>query len=133
MKKLVLIFALLVMVFTGCSGKSEKNEGRTDMDFTVVPREDMPDEIKGIIEEKQSGEFTMSYGMDGYLYIMRGYGTMPTGGYSIRVDSLAETSDEIFFHTTLVGPQASEPVNKMKTCPYIVVKIEYTDKKIVFE
>lgn len=39
----------------------------------------------------------MSYGMDGYLYIMRGYGTMPTGGYSIRVDSLAETSDEIFF------------------------------------
>lgn len=103
------------------------------MDFTVVPREDMPDEIKGIIEEKQSGEFTMSYGMDGYLYIMRGYGTMPTGGYSIRVDSLAETSDEIFFHTTLVGPQASEPVNKMKTCPYIVVKIEYTDKKIVFE
>ena len=127
MKRLVLIFALLVMVFTGCSGKSAKNEGRTDMDFTVVPREDMPD------EEKQSGEFTMSYGMDGYLYIMRGYGTMPTGGYSIRVDSLAETSDEIFFHTTLVGPQASEPVNKMKTCPYIVVKIEYTDKKIVFE
>lgn len=133
MKKLVFIFALLVMVFTGCSGKSAKNEDRTDMDFTVVPREDMPDEIKGIIEEKQSGEFTMSYGMDGYLYIMRGYGTIPTGGYSIRVDSLAETSDEIFFHTTLVGPQASEPVNKMKTCPYIVVKIEYTDKKIVFE
>ena len=126
MKKLVFIFAMLVMVFTGCSGKSAKNEDRTDMDFTVVPREDMPDEIKGIIEENQSGEFTMSYGMDGY-------GTMPTGGYSIRVDSLAETSDEIFFHTTLVGPQASEPVNKMKTCPYIVVKIEYTDKKIVFE
>lgn len=38
MKRLVLIFALLVMVFTGCSGKSAKNEGRTDMDFTVVPR-----------------------------------------------------------------------------------------------
>ena len=48
MKKLVLIFALLVMAFTGCSGKSAKNEDRTDMDFTVVPREDMPDEIKGI-------------------------------------------------------------------------------------
>ena len=43
MKKLVFIFALLVMVFTGCSGKSAKNEDRTDMDFTVVPREDMPD------------------------------------------------------------------------------------------
>ena len=53
MKKLVFIFAMLVMVFTGCSGKSAKNEDRTDMDFTVVPREDMPDEIKGIIEEKQ--------------------------------------------------------------------------------
>lgn len=52
MKRLVFIFALLVMVFTGCSGKSAKNEDRTDMDFTVVPREDMPDEIKGIIEEK---------------------------------------------------------------------------------
>lgn len=51
MKRLVFIFALLVMVFTGCSGKSAKNEDRTDMDFTVVPREDMPDEIKGIIEE----------------------------------------------------------------------------------
>ena len=80
MKRLVFIFALLVMVFTGCSGKSAKNEDRTDMDFTVVPREDMPDEIKGIIEGKQSGEFTMSYGMDGYLYIMRDMAPCPQEG-----------------------------------------------------
>ena len=31
MKKLVFIFALLVMVFTGCSGKSAKNEDRLSL------------------------------------------------------------------------------------------------------
>ena len=35
MKRLVFIFALLVMVFTGCSGKSAKNEDRTDMDLPL--------------------------------------------------------------------------------------------------
>ena len=37
--------------------------------------------------------------------------------------------DEIYFHSTLLGPEASEPVNKTKTFPYIVIKTEYTDKK----
>lgn len=133
-RKIYLILAIIFCtVLAGCSGKKTKDGIRTEMDFTVVPRDEVPEELKNLIEEKKAEEFSMSYGIGGYLYIIKGYGSVSTGGYSIRVDSVEQTEDEIYFHSTLLGPEASEPVNKIKTFPYIVIKTEYTDKKIVFE
>lgn len=132
-KIFIVLAAVVCAVLIGCSGKKTGDEARSDIEFTVVPRDDIPEELKTLIEEKKSEEFSMSYGIGECLYIAKGYGKVPTGGYSIRVDSVEQTKDEIFFHSTLLGPEASEPVNKIQTFPYIVIKIEYTDKKIVFE
>lgn len=135
MKKVFLIVIAIVIcgLTVGCTGNKVKDSSRSDVEFTVVPRDDIPDELMKFIEEKKKEDFSMSYGIGESLYIVKGYGTVPTGGYSIVVDSVSETRDEIFFRSTLKGPEASEPVNKMQTYPYIVVKIEFTDKKIVFE
>lgn len=135
MKKIVYLFVIIIICsfLCGCSVNKVQDETRENMDFTVIPRDEIPDELKSFIEEKKNEEFSMSYVIGESLYIVKGYGTVSTGGYSIRVDSLMQTTDEIFFHTTLIGPKASEPVNKMQTSPYIVVKIEYIDKKIIFE
>ena len=56
-----------------------------------------------------------------------------TGGYSISVEELYETADAVYIHTGLIGPAKGELVAEAESFPYIVVKVEYTDKRVVFE
>lgn len=132
MKRILIIFVALCML-CGCSSTKITKEDKTPVDFTVVEKSAIPPELLRIIEEKKAEEFTMSYSLDGYLYIAVGYGTKNTGGYSIQVEELYETKSNIGINTTLVGPKAGEAVNKMPTYPFIVVKTEYIDKNIIFE
>ena len=132
MKK-ILIVILVICLFSGCTSTKVTHEDKKQVDFTVVERSAVPPELLKIIEEKKADEFTMSYTLDGYLYIAVGYGAKSTGGYSIQVEELYETKSNLGINTTLVGPKSGEAVNKMATYPFIVVKTEYIDKNIVFE
>lgn len=129
-------FALMIFiaaVICGCGKTGTGKNAGTPVDFTVVEKTAVPEEFMTSIEQAKTEEFTMTASIDGYLYIAVGYGQQPTGGYSIRVDSMNEGNDCITLHTTLLGPGSGEAVNKMATYPYIVLKIENTDKNIVFE
>lgn len=129
-------FALMIfiaIVISGCGKLRTDRHSETPVDFTVVEKTAVPQEFLTSIERARAEEFTMTAAIDGYLYIAVGYGQQPTGGYSIKVDSMNESDDSITLHTTLIGPGAGEAVNKMATYPYIVLKIENTDKNIVFE
>lgn len=124
---------LMLVLLTACGGSKVSKQQETPLDYTVVPRSDVPETLLNTLNEKKSERMTMTYGEGEYLYIIVGYGVMPTGGYSISVERLVETEDEIFIKTNLRGPAAGEAVNKAESYPYIVVKTEYTDKKVVFE
>lgn len=124
---------LMLVLLTACGGGKVSKQQETPLDYTVVPRSDVPETLLNTINGKRSESMTMTYGEGEYLYIIVGYGVMPTGGYSISVERLVETEDEIFIKTNLRGPAAGEAVNKAESYPYIVVKTEYTDKKVVFE
>ncbi len=132
-KTLFLVGVFLVLVLVGCSFRESSDKNKTAIDFTVAAKDSIPDEIVKTIDGKKSEEFAMSFTVDGYTYIAVGYGEQATGGYSIRVDEMYETDSSVGIHTTLVGPAAGEAVNKMATYPYIVVKIEATDKNVNFE
>lgn len=124
---------LMLVLLTACGGGKVSKQQENPLDYTVVPRSDVPETLLNTLNEKKSESMTMTYGEGEYLYIIVGYGVMPTGGYSISVERLVETEDEIFIKTNLRGPAAGEAVNKAESYPYIVVKTEYTDKKVVFE
>lgn len=126
-------YLLMLVLLTACGGGKVSKQQETPLDYTVVPRSDVPETLLNTLNEKKSESMTMTYGEGEYLYIIVGYGVMPTGGYSISVERLVETEDEIFIKTNLRGPAAGEAVNKAESYPYIVVKTEYTDKKVVFE
>ena len=95
----------------------------------------------GTIEEeiKEAGkkEMWISYADTGkeetYLYVVRGYGTQQTTGYSIEVNACYETVDTVVIRTTLQGPEKKEKIHKKKTYPYIVIKMPYTEKQIIYE
>ncbi len=134
MKRIIVALLIAVCVsVTGCGGGKSSEETRSAVDFTVVDRDDIPEELMTIIENQKKSEFQISSAVEGYTYIIVGYGEQPTGGYSIRVDEVSETDTYVDVKTTLMGPSAGEAVNKLATYPYIVIKIEYTDKNVVFD
>lgn len=136
MGKGFLWLCLLVMLATGsggCAASAEKNEKTQKVDFTVVKHEDFPEEIKKVIDERKQEEFQMTYQSEEELYILKGYGIQSTGGYSIQVEYVAENTDEIHIKTRLIGPSSREEQKDIISCPYLVVKMENRDKKVIFD
>ena len=134
-RHILLAFAAAALVcLCGCTViTKDGNEKVRDIDFTVLAEDNIPDELKQVIEEKKEKEFKLTYQDNGFLYICVGYGRQPTGGYSISVTELYETENAVYVHTNLLGPSAGENKAESPSYPYIVVKLEKTDKAVVFE
>lgn len=134
-KRLLFVFliALLSVCIVGCSMIQKKAGEEKKVDYTVVKKEELPPEVKKVIEIKKQEEFQMSYQCEDELYLMRGYGIQSTGGYSIQVEYVTENKEEIHVKTKLIGPESKEEQKDAISCPYIVVKIEKRDKRIIFD
>lgn len=135
MKKIILAILCvgLLCLSAGCATEELSTEKLRDIEFTVVPKKDIPEELEEMIDEKDEAPFKLTYSDDGNLYIAVGYGKQPTSGYSIEVKELYETENAIYIHTNLIGPSKDEKVLERPTYPYIVVKLEFIDKNVVFE
>lgn len=125
-----IIMILLLCLLCGCSFATEKEEDRRDLAYTVVSEDELPGELKDLIETKKTEPFKMTYEDQGYLYIVQGYGQKPTAGFSIQLNELYETGNAIFFSAVLIGPE--EQNAPADSFPYIVVKTEYQEKTVVF-
>ena len=106
----------VMLLFTGCSFGTLKEQKTGEIEYEIVKKEEIPEKLKEEIAEAEKSEMWISYADTGnegrYLYIVRGYGRQ---------------------ETTLLGPQKKEKTHKKKTYPYIVIKIPYTDKQIIYE
>lgn len=135
MKKIgyVLLVVLVIIMIAGCKSSKVDDSGGTDLDFTVVEPNAVPEKLKTVIEDKKAEEFKYTYTEGDNMYIVAGFGKQATGGYSIKVNSLCATENTICFDCDLIGPSEGEAVNKTASFPYIVVKIQFMDKNVVFE
>lgn len=130
--KILILFAIFLML-CACSIQKDDMEKLRDIDYTVTDEHKLPVELKQYIEEVKKEPFEITYGDEGYLYIAKGYGAQKTNGYSIEVEECFETSNVICVKTNLLGPQKDEEIKEQETFPYIVLKIEYSDKSVVYE
>ncbi len=121
------------ILLISCGRLEEKTEKVRDLEYTVIGGEDLPEELYQTLEEKKEQGFTISYEDGEDLYLCKGYGTKPTGGYSITVKEVYLTGNAIYFCTDLTGPDNGEKLEKVNSYPSIVVKTERMDKTIVFE
>ncbi|MDR1700671.1 MAG: protease complex subunit PrcB family protein [Lachnoclostridium sp.] len=136
MKK-IRLFIILGIISTllclgGCEKKGEGAIGK-DIDYTVVSEEDIPPELKKSIDKNKINPFELSYTDGEFMYLAAGYGEQDSGGFSIQVVALCEKGEDILFSTNLLGPDESRIVSLKKTTPYIVVKTEKMDRKVVYE
>lgn len=134
-KRLWVIMAVLCcwINLAGCTVTDLKKGERQDLDFTVIKKEDVPEEIRETIEEKKEDPFQLTYMDKGELYIVKGYGKQKTSGYSVRVTGIYETDAAVHICTELEGPGEKEEVVKKNTYPYVTVKLEYDSEHVVFE
>ncbi len=129
--KLFLLMAVCIAVTTACGLEKIKTKKTKDMDFTVVAENEMPTEIQQIVEERKEKEFKVAYSDAQYTYIIIGYGKQKFEGYSIKVKEMYETENAIYVKTEFEGPKEYS-ANETDTYPYIVIKIEYSDKNVIF-
>lgn len=123
--RLLLFFAVLPLaMIAGCSKKEEEYKKTGDVEYTVVEEADVPAELLDIIREKKSEPFRLTYLAEDALYVAKGYGEQPSGGYSIAVDELYMAAEGLCIKTTLIGPAADEKVTMSVTYPYIVLKLK---------
>ncbi len=128
----ILLIACMLFV-SGCTLASQEKIKLRDLDFTVLSQEMIPEQLLPILEEKKAAPFQITYTDNANLYICVGYGEQETGGYSIAVDELYLTDDEIIIDTSLLGPDPSEKETPQPSYPYIVVKTEYLEQTVAFE
>lgn len=127
-----LVCFCIILMITGCSVKEYKTDKLKDLEFTVVDADKLPENLAPQIEERKEKPMKLTYEEQDYLYIVVGYGTQETSGYSIEVSEFYETENAIYIHTNLLGPSNEEKVEKVPTYPTVVVKIENIDKNVVF-
>lgn len=129
----VCLICLMCIGVFACGKKQDTLEKIKDLECTVIPEDNLPEELFNMIELKKENPFKMTFEDKGFLYICVGYGTQQTGGYSIAVNELYETSNAVYIDTNLIGPSPEEKSNPVESYPYIVVKTEFIDKPVVFD
>ena len=99
----------------------------------MLGSEEIPDELTKIIDERKEQAFKLTYSDGEFFYIVVGYGEQATGGYSIRVNDAYLTSNAVYVDTSLIGPEKKEKKKKAVSYPFIVIKTEYIDMRVVFD
>ena len=129
----VLSVMVPVLILEGCRVQKMDPEKIRDMEYTVVDKEEIPEEFLDRIEEDKEEPLKMSWKEQGYLYAARGYGEQKTSGYSIEVTGCYEAEDGIYIETSLLGPDKGEEITEAAVYPYVVIKMEYIDKQVIFQ
>lgn len=128
------IFCLALLLFlTGCGAKQTGGGKKTEVEFTVVNPDDIPEELTEIIEENKQGELKLTYEDQGYAYLVRGYGQQKTGGYSIAVNEVYLAEDGLHVDTSLIGPTKDQEIRDEASYPYVTLKIEAQETEIFFD
>ena len=129
----VCLICLLCLAVYACGKKQDPLEKIRDLEYTVIAEDNIPQELLAKIEERKEDTFKLTFEDQGFLYICVGYGTQQTGGYSIAVNDLYETANAVYIDTNLIGPSPEEKSKPVESYPYVVVKLEFLEKPVVFE
>jgi len=122
----------MLLTLNACSFERESREKICDLEFTVLKPEEIPKQLQDVIEHKKTEPFHVTY-EDDALYIAVGYGEQKSGGYSIEARELFLTKNAICFRSGLIGPGKNEVFEETVSYPYLVIKTEKRDERVMFE
>ena len=135
MKRLAGILMCFLLLFSavGCRAEEKDDTKLRDLEFTVLEKDEIPKEMASSIEDRKKEPFQITYGDGEFLYIGQGYGEQQSSGYSVAVDRCYEGEHAIYIHTTLLGPGSGQEISENPTCPYVVVRLAWNEKYVIFQ
>lgn len=128
----IVLGGMMALALTGCSVEKIDRKKVQDLEYSIVDKDKIPEEMKSEIEKKKTENFHITYDDGTSLYIGQGYGRKDTSGYSVQVQQCYESSNSVCIKTSLTGPQKAEKISKKNTYPYIVVKLVSNRKSVIF-
>jgi hypothetical protein len=128
-----LLIMWLLLSVGGCAMFDTSDKKVADIEFTIAETEELPEEIREMIEERKTEAFQMAYHDGEYSYIIVGYGQQETSGYSIQVNDVYQGENGIWVDTDLLGPEKSEVTEAVPSYPFVIIKIESVDQTIRFK
>lgn len=134
MRKIFLYILLPVAcaALSACSVERVEEKKEKDLVYTTVEEEEVPEKLKEQIKKRKKEVFGLTFLDKGVLYAARGFGEKETDGYHIEVTACYESSNTIYVETELRGPGKETEIQKKSTDPYIVIKMGYSEKPVVF-
>ncbi len=139
MSLLAVMMISVSVILYGCSVVDTDIERKKEVDYTIAAYEDVPDEVKKIIEEKKENPFSTVISDRENTYIVVGYGRKNMGGYQIKLKDIYESDTDVFVRLEFMGPDMkSENGEVQNDCangttehyPVIIIKTEYTQKSV---
>lgn len=103
---MILVLVALACVSSGC--RKEAARERQELDFTVCAQTELPDDLRGLIEEKKIHAFQLSYTTKEHLYIVVGYGEHDRTNLCVVVEELYKTDRAIYVKTNLKTMESME-------------------------
>lgn len=103
---MILVLFALACVSSGC--RKETARERQELDFTVCAQTELPDDLRGLIEEKKLHAFQLSYTTKEHLYIVVGYGEHDRTNLCVVVEELYKTDRAIYVKTDLKTIESME-------------------------
>lgn len=126
MKKILSLLLIMALSFgiIGCT--SSDTTADTDcqpLEYEIMDENDVSQKIKEKMFEKKEEPYFFTYSDGNDMFIAIGYGAMPTGGYSIKIESVEQCGDKIIVKTELIEPSKEEVVSTAISYPGIIIKV----------
>jgi hypothetical protein len=142
MKKVILVLIVFVLVSCGASKTSgsgskvlyevltEQSDGGGNIKFFEILTE--PNEIKMLENDPLLSDKMKHDDISNSNYVILNMGEKNTGGYSIGVEKVEETDQNIIITVKEINPAPDAMVMQVITYPYTVVKI-HSKKEIIIK
>ncbi len=106
---------------------------KEEITFETVEMQNAPKDIQTTVQQKwlEKSTFTIPSGEELYIIITRG--EMPTGGYSVNIESIEKMNNELVVSYYYTDPKKDDMVTQAITKPFVISKIDMTNARVNFK
>ena len=132
---------MMFVILAGCGNNSsqtsnESNGGeqmQENIAFETVEMQNAPKDVQTTVQQKWLEKSTFTIPSNDDLYIIITRGEMPTGGYSVSIDSIIKEGNEIVVSYFYTDPKKDDMVTQAITKPIVISKIDMTNTRVNFK
>ncbi|MGE6204989.1 protease complex subunit PrcB family protein [Guptibacillus hwajinpoensis] len=141
MRSLLLVISMMFVILAGCGNNSSQNSNELNggeqmqekIAFETVEMQNAPKDVQTTVQQKWLEKSTFTIPSNDDLYIIITRGEMPTGGYSVSIDSIIKEGNEIVVSYFYTDPKKDDMVTQAITKPIVISKIEMTNSRVNFK